>query len=91
MNNLKKKPRKILTNIGKIQQIEWTDHNSYFSGGWKFPQECEVEATGHTIGKVIYEDKEYVQLASNWSGIDDKLGVVMNIVKSCIRKRRTLK
>lgn len=76
--------------IGKYQEIKWIDHNSY-SGGWIHPHEATVLTTCTSVGRVQYEDDKYVQICTNFNDHDDKIGVVMNIVKSCITKRRTLK
>ena len=76
--------------IGKVQRITWIDHNSYLQG-WRHPKECEAAATCISVGQVSYEDDKYVQLATNHCLEDGSIGLVMNIVKSCITKRETLK
>ena len=89
MSNLKKKKPKRYASIGKIQEITWRDHSSY--KGWIDPKALKPEIIAKTIGQVGYEDRNYVQIASTTCAEDQQVGMVMNIIKSCILKRRTLK
>lgn len=75
--------------IGKIQQISWLDHNS-FNGGWLNPHDVEQECIATSVGRVTFEDDKYVQVSGNWNEKDKQIGLVMNIVKSCITSRKTL-
>ena len=81
-----KRPKKY-TSIGKIQQITWLDHSSH--KGWT--SDSDPMVTASTTGTVIKETEKYVQLAATICHEDDQIGMVMNIIKSCILKRRTLK
>lgn len=85
-----KKAKKKYNSLGKIQQISWLDHNSY-THGWKNPHDLETHTLAHSVGRVSYEDDKYVQVHTNWNDLDNQIGIVMNIVKSCITKRKTLK
>jgi len=78
------------SSIGKVQRITWLDHNSYPSG-WVHPATTEPSATCISVGQVSYEDEKYVQLATNHCLEDGSIGMVMNIIKSCITKRETLR
>lgn len=90
VNKKKKKQLKKYSSIGKIQIVDWLDHSSH-SGGWLSPKDHDPAVTATTVGRVVYEDDKWLQLAATSSDADEKLGMYMNIVKSCITKRRTLK
>ena len=82
------KQKKKYRSIGKVQEITWRDHNSY--KGWVDPKNLKPEVIAKTVGWVGYEDRDYVQVAGTTCVEDPQIGMVMNIIKSCILKRRTL-
>jgi len=90
MNKKKTKPKKrSSSSIGKIQQIDWLDHSSH--SGWVVPAHLQPKVIATSFGQVIYEDKDWVQLAGTRCDVDNNVGMVMNIIKRCILKRRTLR
>ena len=89
MTNKKNKQPKRYGSIGKIQEIKWLDHSSHKS--WDEHKPVDPYVSAITIGRVISEDDTYVQLAATHSPEDSQLAMIMNIIKSCIIKRRTLK
>lgn len=90
MKNEKKKPKKKLTTIGKIQQIEWLDHTATH-GSWQADTMIPALLKNISVGRVRFEDKESVILERDWCDENGMNGALINIIKSCIIKRRTLR
>ena len=75
MNRTKKKPEKKSRHLGKIQLISWLDHNSH-SAGWINPHELEDAVTGFSVGKVTFEDSDYVQICTNWNERPERIKII---------------
>ncbi len=86
---LKKNLKKPENVIGKIQQIDWYDHNTH-SGGWRDPS-TDPSCVCHSAGRVVKEDDKWVTVCTNWNDSDDQIGSVMNIFRPAIIKRVTLR
>ncbi len=79
------------TNVGKLQRIVWDDHFST-NGSWVTVDQLNFRPhVNETIGKIVYEDKKAVVLASSWSHTNDLFNDPIYILKSCITKRTNVK
>ena len=77
-------------NVGKMQLISWLDHTST-SNRWQDVADTKVILTNHSIGLIQFEDDQTVTLIRDWCHENAQVSSGMNIIKSCITKRRTLK
>ena len=90
MKNEKKKPKKKSTALGKIQMIEWLDHTAT-NGSWQPDHTVPALLNNTSIGRVVHEDAESVVLERDWCEENNSNGALINIIKSCIKRRRTLR
>ncbi len=82
----------------KLVYIEWLDHYSDASDGWKTREDVEkaLKMTNSTVGWVVFEDKEHIRLAATICDIHDVFSAdpnfdgIMSILKSCIVEKKVL-
>jgi hypothetical protein len=75
----------------KLLYVEWADHWSGKDSAWYFIEDLELEPLiCRSVGWLVAETKDVLVLSATLDP-NGKTGQRMNILKSCIKKRRIIK
>ena len=77
----------------KMLAVEWMDHHT--DGGWKTEEQC-LESMRRplicrTVGFLVSEDRRTLSLAQSCTQETGRYGELINILKSTIVRRRTIR